>query len=149
MERNKSQTKITLKVPEYLSDDQRLDVGIAVLQFINDRTREGKNVYGRSWGGAAAKYSEQYAKKKGVPVSGPVDLALTSEMLGKMQYFKSLSKKGELVIGFKEGTKAQKKAEGNILGSYGRDPNPKKARPFLDILKKDLDSIISEVTGDS
>jgi hypothetical protein len=116
-----------------------------VLQFINDRTREGKNVYGREWSGDAGRYNKSYANKKGVSVNGPVDLALTSEMLGKMQYFPSLSKKGEITIGFKSGTKVERKAEGNILGSYGGAPNPKKARPFLDILKKDLDSIIFEV----
>jgi hypothetical protein len=146
MARNKTETKIRIKVPEDLSADQKFDVAIAVLQFIHDRTTEGKNVYGRQWAGKAGEYTKQYAKKKGVSPSGPVDLALSREMLGKMQYFSSLSKKGEIVVGFKDGTKAQKKAEGNIQGSYGRDPNPSKARPFLDILQKDVNAIVSEVT---
>jgi hypothetical protein len=133
-------------VPSDLTASQRLDLGISVLQFIGDRTRRGQNVYGRSWSGKAGRYTEGYAKRKGVSQSGPVDLALTDEMLGKMQYFPSLSGKGEIVIGFKDGTKAQRKAEGNILGSYGRSPDPGKARPFLDILKKDLNALIEGIT---
>lgn len=149
MARNKTETKIKVKVPTNLTREQKLDVGLAILQFIHDRTTEGKNVYGRKWSGDAGKYTDQYAKKKGVSTSGPVDLVLSREMMGKMQYFSSLSKSGEVVIGFKNGTKAERKAEGNIQGSYGRDPNPKKARPFLDILQKDVNRIVGEVTGGS
>lgn len=145
MARNKTDTKIKVKVPAGLSKSQKLELGIAMLQFIHDRTTEGKNVYGRKWAGDAGKYTDRYAKKKGVSASGPVDLALSREMLGKMQYFSSLSKSGELVLGFKNGTKAERKAEGNIQGSYGRDPNSKKARPFLDILQKDVNRIVDEV----
>lgn len=146
MARNKTETKIKIKVPESLNSNERFDVAVAVLQFIHDRTTEGKNVFGRKWSGDAGKYTKQYAKKKGVSPSGPVDLALSREMLGKMQYFTSLSKKGEIVVGFKNGTKAERKAEGNIQGSYGGDPNPSKARPFLDILVKDVKSIVEDVT---
>ena len=146
MARNKTETKIKVKVPTDLTASQRYDVGIAILQFIHDRTTEGNNVYGRKWAGKAGKYDAKYAKKKGVSASGPVDLALSREMLGKMQYFKSLSKSGELVIGFKDGTKARAKAEGNIQGTYGQPaPIPGKARPFLDILAKDVAKIVSEV----
>lgn len=146
MARNKTETKITVKVPETLTPDQQYDVAIAMLQFINDRTTEGKNVYGNSWSGKAGMYTKAYAKSKGVSTSGPVDLALSREMLGKMQYFKSLSSPGEVVLGFKAGTKAERKAEGNILGTYGQDnPIPGKARPFLDILQKDVNRIVGEV----
>jgi hypothetical protein len=148
MTRNKTETKIKIKVPDSLSADERFDVAVAVLQFIHDRTTEGKNVFGRKWSGKAGQYTDAYAKKKGVSTSGPVDLALSREMLGKMQYFTSLSKRGEIVVGFKNGTKAERKAEGNIQGSYGGDPNPSKARPFLDILQKDVNAIVSEVTDE-
>jgi len=143
-------TKMVVDVPTSLDADQRLDVALKVLEFINNRTKAGLDANKSKWGGDASKYSEGYAKKKGVPVSGPVDLTLSSEMLGKMQYFPSLSKRGELVIGFKTGTKAERKAEWNILGSYGTDPNPKKARPFLDIVTSDVKLIVdTEVGSDS
>jgi len=145
MARNKTETKISVKVPDNLSPDQRFDVAIKMLQFIHDRTQKGENVYGRKWAGKAGEYTEKYAKKKGS--SGPVDLTLSREMLGKMQYFKSLSSNGEIVLGFKNRTKAERKAEGNILGTYGQpQPIPGKARPFLDILQKDVNRIVDEVT---
>lgn len=147
MERNKSETKISVPVPSDLTSSEKLDVALAILQFIHDRTAEGKNVYGREWAGKAGQYSKGYAKVKGK--SSPVDLTDTREMLGKMQYFSSLSGPGEVVIGFKDGTKAQRKAEGNILGTYGQpDPIPGKARPFLDILKKDVTAIVNEVLSE-
>nr|NIT59752.1 hypothetical protein [Fodinibius sp.]NIV14500.1 hypothetical protein [Fodinibius sp.]NIY28335.1 hypothetical protein [Fodinibius sp.] len=143
MARNKTETKITVKVPDDLTADQKFNVAIKMLQFIHDRTTEGKNVYGRRWSGKAGEYTDQYAKKKGTSPSGPVDLTLSREMLGKMQYFKSLSGKGEIVLGFKEGTKVRGKAEGNIRGTYGQPaPIPGKARPFLDILQKDVNRIV-------
>jgi hypothetical protein len=148
MARNKTETKIAVKVPENLTEDERFDVALKVLQEIHDRTQRGENVYGRKWAGKAGEYTKAYAKKKGQ--SSPVDLTLSREMLGKMQYFKSLSSPGELIIGFKSGTKAERKAEGNIQGTYGQ-PKPiiGKARPFLDILQKDVNRIVGEVTDDS
>ena len=142
-------TKIKVKVPKDLTADQRYDVAIEILQYIHDRTQKGHGINNKPWKNQAArKYSESYAKKKGVPVSGPVDLTLSREMLGKMQYFKSLSKAGELVLGFKKGTKAEKKAEGNILGKYGqKTPIRGKARPFLGILQRDVRTIVDEVTN--
>jgi hypothetical protein len=70
-------------------------------------------------------------------------------MLDAIQYFPGQSSRGTIVIGFKDGTKEERKAEGNILGTYGKStPNPKKARPFLDILQKDLRALIDEVKDD-
>lgn len=143
-------TKTTVKVPTDLTADQRYDVAMQILQYIHDRTQAGRGIDNKKWSGSAGKYTKEYAKKKGVSTSGPVDLSLSREMLAKMQYFKSLSKSGDLVIGFKKGTKAERKAEGNILGKYGQpNPIPGKARPFLGIMQKDVDRIVKEVTGDS
>jgi hypothetical protein len=121
-----------------------------VLEFIRERTKSGYNVAGRDWAGDAGKYTEEYAKKKGVSAGGPVDLSLSHDMLDGMQYFPSKSPTGQITVGFKKGTFLERKAEGNILGTYGKPtPNPRKARPFLDILQKDLRQIIDEVRNDS
>jgi hypothetical protein len=70
-------------------------------------------------------------------------------MLDEMQYFPTLSPTGQITVGYKKGTKIERKAEGNILGTYGQpEPIPGKARPFLDILAKDLKRIIEEVRDD-
>ena len=141
-----SETKLTLDVPDDLTAEERREVADRVIAFISDRSKHGWNVYGRDWSGKAGEYSAGYAKKKGVSTDGPVDLSDSHEMLDGMQYFPSLSPTGEITIGYKKGTTLERKAEGNIKGTYGRDsPIPGKARPFLDILKKDLRDIIDEV----
>lgn len=147
MPRNKDQTQISLKVPNSLSASDRSAVAEEVIKFITDRTRLGNNVFHRDWSGDAGKYNAAYAKKKGTSPNGPVDLSLSFDMLDSMKYFSSKSGTGQITIGFKKGTKNERKAEGNIIGSYGGDPNPKKARPFLDILKKDLDQIVRDYTN--
>jgi len=143
--RNKTETKITLEVPESLTASERRDVANDVIEFITNRTRSGYNVYGRDWAGKAGQYTEGYAKKKGVSPGGPVDLSLSFKMLDDLKYFSSQSGKGKITLGFRKGTKSEKKAEGNILGTYGQSaPISGKARPFLDILKKDLKSITDD-----
>ncbi len=145
-----TKTKIKIRVPDSLNEEQRFDVAIKILQFIHDRTTKGKDINGDKWDGEAGRYTEAYADKTGKSEKGPVTLALSREMLGKMQYFTSLSKRGELVLGFKNGTKAERKADGNIRGTYGQPkPIPGKARPFLGILQDDVNDIVRDVADDS
>jgi hypothetical protein len=145
MARNK-ETQLTLSVPDDFSSSERRELAEKVMEFIIDRTKSGYNVYGRDWSGKAGEYTEAYAKRKGVSTGGPVDLALDHDMLDSMQYFASLSGPGEITIGYRKGSKIERKAEGNILGTYGQpEPIPGKARPFLDILAKDYRDLIDEV----
>jgi len=140
------ETKLTLEVPSYFSAGQRAEVAKQAIEFIQERSKSGYNVEGKDWAGKAGKYTDAYAKKKGVSSGGPVDLALSHDMLDAMKYFPSLSSKGQITVGYKKGTKQERKAEGNILGTYGQPkPIPGKARPFLDILQKDLQKIIDGV----
>lgn len=136
-------TKLTVDCPEDFSSEERRALAEKVMDFISERTKSGRNVFGRDWAGAAGRYSSSYARLKGVSTGGPVDLANSHDMLDDMTYLGSDI--GEITVGYEDGTKSEAKAEGNILGSYGRNPNPKKARPFLDILQKDLQDLISEV----
>ncbi len=148
MARNK-ETKLPLDCPADFTPEQRAELAEKVIEAIQHRTKMGYNVYGRDWSGDAGRYTEAYAKKKGVSPGGPVDLALSHDMIEAIQYFPGQSGSGQITIGFKAGTKVERKAEGNILGTYGKaEPNPKKARPFLDILQKDLRELINEVKDD-
>lgn len=140
MTRNKS-TKLPIDFPEDFSSEERRMLAEKVIEFIQDRTKMGYNVYGRDWSGDAGKYNPDYARKVGKKAGGPVDLALSHDMIEAIEYFP-----GQGAVGFKSGTKIERKAEGNILGTYGRpEPIPGKGRPFLDILKKDLQELIAEV----
>jgi len=141
--RNKTQTKITIKIPDYIDGSDKVEIGNRIIDFIKERSKEGKNVYNRKWSGKAGVYTPEYADKKGY--SRPVDLELSGKMLDAMKQFKDKNKTGQIVIGYTKGTKQERKAEGNILRTYGQPtPIAGKARPFLDILKKDVNNIISE-----
>jgi phage gpG-like protein len=144
------QTKLVLKIPKDFDPSQRADVAERVMEYIRDRSKKGYNVSGNDWSGKAGQYTDEYAKKKGVSAGGPVDLSLSHDMLDGMQYFPSLSPTGQITVGYKKGTHLERKAEGNILGTYGQpSPIPGKARPFLDILQKDLKQIVDKVRDDS
>lgn len=150
--RNKD-THLKLKIPSDFNPTMRAELADRVIDFIRERSKKGYNVRGQDWSGKAGQYTEAYAKRKGVSEDGPVDLSLSHDMLDAIQYFPSLSPTGQLTVGFKKGTHVERKAEGNILGTYGKQsPIPGKARPFLDILKRDLDKLVREVrdeNGDS
>jgi hypothetical protein len=72
--------------------------------------------------------------------SGKVDLQLSGDMLAAMRLLRE--SKGEIVIGFDRGSPENAKAEGNILGSYGGEPNRKRARDFLGIQPAKLRELI-------
>jgi hypothetical protein len=58
-------------------------------------------------------------------------------------------RRDRLEIGFKKSDPDENaRAEGNILGSYGGEPNEKRARDFLGISEVELRKIIQEVVGD-
>lgn len=144
------ETQLKIKIPADFNPTMRAELADKVMEFIRDRSRMGYNVRGVDWAGKAGQYTEAYAKRKGVSEDGPVDLALSHDMLEAMQYFPSLSPTGQITIGYKKGTKVERKAEGNILGTYGQpNPIPGKARPFLDILKRDLKNLIDEVRDEN
>lgn len=146
IQRNKTKTKITIPTPDYLPDDVKKVLAEQVIEFIVERTQSGQNVYGRNWSGKAGRYTKAYAKEKGY--SSPVDLTKAGSMMSALKYFKSQSKGDQITIGYTKGTKNERKAEGNILGTYGNKPTGR-ARPFLDILKKDFTKIYMKLLEDA
>lgn len=112
-----------------------------IIDFIRDRSFAGMDKNNKKF----VRYTEGYAEKKGVSRSD-VDLVLRGEMMDELRLINH--KPGELLIGYENGTTANAKAEGNITGSYGGDPDPKKSRDFLGISKSDLTSILMSYTGE-
>ena len=137
--------KIRIDLPSKFSKDDRIAIASEIIDHIKDRTQNaGKGFYqdtGRERN--FPRYSKAYAKFKG---SGHVDLTLSEQMLSAMRLLSD--KSDSLLIGFANGTKENSKAEGNALGSYGRSPDPGKARPFLGLTQKDLNAIIKKYDGD-
>lgn len=130
-----------IPIPPGYTAEEREQIGEAMLEMIRDRSALGIGVKQK---GSSFKtydfpeYSEQYRKFKG---QSRVDLVLNDEMLQSMQVLSH--KPDSILIGFENGTKENAKAEGNQIGSYGRAPNPKKARRFLGITKEELDAILA------
>ena len=145
--RNKTETKITVKIPDYITGADKAEVGNRVIDFIRERTFDGNNVNGTKWQGKAGKYTKEYADEKGY--SSPVDLELSGKMLAAMRQFKGKNKPGDLIIGYTKGSEQERKAEGNIRGTYGqKSPIAGKARPFLDILGTDVAKIVLDYTAE-
>ena len=120
-----------------LSPDEREALADEVIDFIIKRSKKGKGIHTKF-----PKYSKEYAKKKG---QTNVDLTLSDEMLQEIELLSS--KKGSILIGYRNGTEVNAKAEGNQTGSYGRSPNASKARPFLGLSGKDMDLIAKKFEG--
>lgn len=129
--------KTRIAIDDDLDPSERVELAQEIIEHIKKRTQRGVGLQGRFPG-----YSKEYRKKKG---QSKVDLTLSSEMLESMELLSH--KKGSVLIGFKNGTDANAKAEGNQLGSYGRSPNPSKARPFLGVSTEELDTIMESIDG--
>lgn len=137
---------LNLEIPDDLRPRQREVVAREIIDFIAKRSEKGLNVKGEKWSGNRGVYSDSYAKSLDFKIAGKrknkVDLTLSSEMLNDIELIKS--SKGNLKIGFSRSNNSRKKAEGNILGTYGKEsPIRGKSRPFLGISKEDLIKIVS------
>ena len=124
-------------LPKTINPTQRKKIAEVVINHIINRSIAGYDKNDKKF----PIYSKDYAEKKGVS-RGEVDLLLSGELLDSIKLLSERS--GEITIGFdKEDEKLNGKAEGNILGSYGKEPNKKKARDFLGIDDAELDILIS------
>jgi len=133
--------KIRIEIPEGYTKAEREQIGQDMLVMIKDRSALGTGVK-RSGNKVKTydfpEYSEEYRKKKG---SSRVDLVLDDNMLDAAQVLSTTPK--SILLGYENGSKENAKAEGNQIGSYGRSPNPKKARRFLDITDEEKEAILA------
>ena len=109
--------RLSINVPKKFNPKQRESIAGRVIDFITKRTiSQGRDKNGAKF----ARYSKEYAKKKGVGRSS-VDLVKTFEMMSSLHLLSERS--GKIVVGFEKGSKVNGKADGNIRGTYGR-PSP-------------------------
>jgi hypothetical protein len=135
--------RLKLEIPEEYTPSEREDFGVLVADYIRERTAKGVGVRD----GSTYKfpgYSPSYVKSLDFKIAGKskgqVNLELSGDMLAELDVLRT--KPGEVVVGFEKGTEANDKAEGNILGSYGGDPNPKRARNFLGLTARELEALV-------
>lgn len=114
-----------VKVPKENRADALDEVATFVKEQILSRTADGKtSVKGGRW---KKKLSPDYLKKKKEETGvGYANLELSGDMLDALDT-KVVSGKVRIEIAGEEAGKA----EGNLLGSYGKDPDPSKAREFM------------------
>lgn len=122
-------------IPRGYNEATRQAIAERVLEFVKNRTLNGKDLNGKKF----PKYSPAYAKEKG---QNNVDLFASGEMLEKMKVLKVGF--NYITIGYDDESIIPQ-VEGNVLGTYGQDsPIPGKARNFLGISEKDLNLIMNE-----
>lgn len=130
-----------IRVPEYLKPNDRKALGLQILNFIRKRTKN-RNVDRRNR--PFAKYSKSYVNSLDFKNAGKskniVNLTLSGDMLAAMKLISH--KRGELLIGFENGTEENARADGNIRGTYGAQTKIAAKRDFLGITKKDLNGLL-------
>lgn len=135
--------RVKIEVPEDLSKAEREEIGE---EFVNKMVENAINGEGVRANGDKFRrksfpaYTADYEKVKG---QSNVDLTLSGEMLSALKVISH--KKGVVMVGFDNGSEANAKAEGNILGSYGREPNIRKARNFLGLIPSEVRAIVNSV----
>ncbi len=139
--------RIRIEIPENIEPAMREAIGNEMVRLMAEKARNGVGV--RYEGDRARPknfpaYSKKYADWKG---QDNVDLTLSGDMLDALKVLSH--KKGSVLIGFDSGSKENDKAEGNITGSYGKSPNPRKARDFLGLLKSEINQIVRDKKSDS
>jgi hypothetical protein len=138
-----AQQKISIPIPPDLKPAQRTELADLVIEHIVERTQNNKDKDGRKF----PPYSKSYIKSLDFANAGKsksdVNLTLSGDMLAALKLLNQ--KNSEITIGFDRGADENARAEGNILGSYGGEPNKKKARDFLGIEEKKLRQLIKYV----
>lgn len=130
-------------LPKGYSDEDTEVVAEEILNYIVERSKNGKGKDGKPF----PKYSKEYMNSfdfKATGKTSKVNLTLSGEMLDSLEILEASN--GKIIIGFEEGSDMNGRAEGNILGSYGQpDPNPRKARNFLELSSKEIQKIVNEI----
>lgn len=137
--------RISIEIPRELKPDKRLELADLVIEHIVKRTESGVDKNGKKFPG----YSKEYVDSLDFKIAGKsknrVDLKLSGDMLAAIKLINHAP--GKITVGFDNGTEENAKAEGNILGTYGRpSPIPGKKRDFLGIEKTKLRELLEFVT---
>jgi hypothetical protein len=139
-----AQQKFTASISTKYSEEERVAIGIEIIDIIISRAEAGKGKDGKDFSGEAGKYSKSYLKSFNFKLAGKgkkVNLKLSGEMINSLTVLDTAD--GEITIGIPKDDKLNNdKAEGNILGTYGQaKPIAGKARDFMGIDAKALKEI--------
>lgn len=134
--------RVKVTIPPEYGPTERQAIATEVVDFIVKRSKDGLDKDNKPFKG----YSESYKKSLDFKIagksSGDVNLTLSGDMLGALDILNH--KKGELIIGYENGSEENGKADGNIRGTYGNSKSVGPKRDFLGIAKKDLKLILDK-----
>lgn len=134
------QQKFTVKVSNKYDADERLAIGLEIIDHILKRTEKGLDKNNKSFPSYSTGYKESLDYSL-AGKSGTVNLKLSGEMLGAIEVLE-VSKSGEITIGIPADDDFNNaKAEGNIKGTYGQKRSTGKKRDFMGISRDDLTAI--------
>lgn len=136
--------RTSIEIPEWLGPEDRAEVADLIIEAIKRRTEKGVDKNGKKFPG----YSKSYMESLDFKIAGKgkgVDLQLSGDMLASLSLLSHT--KGRILIGYENGTPENDRADGNITGSYGGSPNPRKARDFLGLPDGELAKILSHYGG--
>ena len=153
------QQKAVIRLPaefKGLRPVERLAVGRKVLEFIRERTDEGKDKDNRAFKSVRSrkdrplkgKYTAAYANsldfKNAGKSTSPINLGLSGDMMASIKVL-NFSGSGEITIGLDAGDEDNPKLEGNRKGTYGNSRQVAPKRDPLGITQEDLRKIIKTV----
>lgn len=133
------------QVPSSFSTAMKQYVGQLIIDQIRRNTSKGIS----ATGGKFPKYSNEYKNSLDFQNAGKtskVNLELTGDMLASIEIIKI--NPSSVVVGYSPDSEFAAQCEGNQIGSYGNDPNPAKARPFLGLPSEQLKQIINKVQSE-
>ncbi len=138
MSDEKNKAAYQIKLSRKYTEEERYAIAADVIEYIRQRSSEGKGPDGKKWPG---QYSKGYSKSLDFRNAGKSRSFINQQLSGDMLTELSLleSDKGKIVIGYDEGSSQHGKAEGNIIGSYGKPRGNKSlARPFIKVTPNEL-----------
>lgn len=123
--------------PRY-SESERKQLGIAIINFIVDRTKKGRGIGGQPFKNSQgqSKYSENYQNTKDFEIGGksksPINLTLSGDMLSSIEVLDT-SLIGRIVIGYTDDAESDKSVF-----------MEEKGYRFLGVSSEELNKIVSK-----
>jgi hypothetical protein len=145
----KNPTEFPINVSKRYTEDERLAIAYEVLEYIRDRSAKGLGPDRQKWNG---KYSPGYTKSLDFRIAGKskgkINQTLSGDMLTELELVDHDD--GKIVVGYSSSNDQQGKAEGNIIGSYGKSTGSRTlARDFIKLSKDEIKNILSKFPIDN
>lgn len=134
--------KKKIQISKRYSSEEREAIAFELIDKILKRTNKGIDKNGNRFPSYSSSYSGSLDFKIAGKSKNNVNLKMSGDMLSDLQLLSH--DKGELVIGFENGSESNAKAEGNIKGTYGQTKSTGKKRDFLGVQDKELREVLSK-----